>query len=183
MHKDRADILAALLSSSSETGPPPTSAIRDLRGSKRQEELATEAGISQAHLSDLETGRRELTRDVALKLAMPLGVKASDLELAETLATMQRAALKGEMNPERLLDAILKMADAMPDSNARDEVVDMLVEVLKKSLETYQQARTEGSDATLSLKSRQDAEPGNRPVRDGTGRNLNKAYDPRRWNR
>lgn len=43
-----------------------------------QEELATDAGISRAHLASLETERREATSPVMRKLARALGLRSPD---------------------------------------------------------------------------------------------------------
>lgn len=40
-----------------------------------QEELATDAGISRAHLASIETDRREVSSPVARKVARALGLR------------------------------------------------------------------------------------------------------------
>ena len=68
------------------TGPIPTSPIRARRGRRSQVEIAQMAGISQGFVSDLESGKKRLTPEVARRLAPALGTTADQLVVAEHLA-------------------------------------------------------------------------------------------------
>jgi transcriptional regulator with XRE-family HTH domain len=127
--KTKAQLLAEILEQPSTTRPPPTSALRDFRKALgvTQEQLARTAGITQVHVSDVERGRR-LTPKVAMKLAGPLQTTLEDLLWAEYFSSLQRAALKGTLDPHVLLETILKLSDALPESEVADNLVDALTE-------------------------------------------------------
>jgi transcriptional regulator with XRE-family HTH domain len=138
--KTKAQLLAEILEQpNSRTGPPPTSAVRDFRKARglTQEQLARAAGITQVHVSDVERGRRRLTPKVAMKLARPLQTTPEDLQWAEYFSSLQRAAVKGTLDPHVLLETILKLSDALPESDVADNLMDALTDVLKKALQTY----------------------------------------------
>lgn len=144
-----------------EAPPIPTSAIKALRGSRSQGSIADPAGYSQAYISELETGRRQLTLKAALKLAGPLGTTAEQLMTAEAIARLQRAALKGALDPQRLLDSIMDLAFSLPGDEVAEDVVEALVQVLKKAIATYDKGAV-----TVATKST------GRPRRDIRGRRI-----------
>lgn len=57
--------------------------LREIQGIS-QEELAEKSGISRTTISELETGKKEVTTNVTLeKIAEALGVKVSDIFFIE----------------------------------------------------------------------------------------------------
>lgn len=168
--KTKAQRLAEILEQPYEMGAPPESAIRDLRGRRGQAEVAMKSGLSQQMISELERGTRHLTPEVAQKLAPALGVTASDLQTAEQASTLQRMALKGQLDPQRLLEAIQELAYSLPDSEVSDNLVDSLLEVLRKALETYD----EQEETAVATKTKKPE-----GTRDASGRRRNKPYGGR----
>lgn len=155
----------------------PTSAIRSLRGSRKQVDIATKAKISQAHLSHLEAGQKSLTDEVAARLAPALGVTADQLTLAEQVGTLKRAAMKGGVDPTRLLEAIMELSWSLPDSEVSDQLVEALLAVLKKAMTKYDKTPPDdrvGPGDIVAVK-------GQKPTttRDSLGRRIDKPY--RRW--
>lgn len=69
----RDSVLPPEVSAAVHRGDNLVKAIRKWRG-LGQVELAAAAGIAQGHLSDIENGRRNLTADLATRLAEKLGV-------------------------------------------------------------------------------------------------------------
>jgi hypothetical protein len=63
-----------------------------------------------------------------MKLAGPLQTTLEDLLWAEYFSSLQRAALKGTLDPHVLLETILKPSDALPESEVADNLVDALTE-------------------------------------------------------
>jgi len=63
-----------------------------------QIELSKKAGISQAHIANIENGKRDIDFGVAIKLASALGVKACELlpldEQPETLSAEEKEFLR-----------------------------------------------------------------------------------------
>lgn len=166
----------------------PSSAVKSFRGNQTQVQVAMKAGISQEMLSAIETGSRELTETTAKKLAPVLGVKAKDLMIAERVGSMKRAAMKGQLSPERLLDAILVLDQELPESGAADELLDAMVDVLKRSLEIYQeQGGAEAFEDEFGPEQEQELEEQpeflaatkSKATRDIHGRRLDKEFGPR----
>ena len=60
--------------------------VRQTRKSKgwTQEQLAFEAGVKRAYLSEIENGQRNVSLDVVEKLATALGVSPDSLMLLKT---------------------------------------------------------------------------------------------------
>ena len=89
--EDGADVAtydAAIAAMSPDEALPPSVSAMILKGSSplrgfrkwremSQQQLADGAGLTQGFLSDLETGRRSLTVDVAARLRLALGLPAS----------------------------------------------------------------------------------------------------------
>ncbi len=153
--------------------PPgtPESALKTMREQtgKHQLRLANEAGVSQGYLSEVESGKKPLTPAVAEKVAPVLGVTAAELEAAEQMSLLHRMALKGAVDPQRLLDAVTDLSSSLPDGEVSDALVDALLGVLKMALSTYDQHSA--AVAKVSTKSRA---PGR--TRDGLGRRVGKPY-------
>src|SRR4028118_1169652 len=76
-------------------GEVPTSAIRDMRGSRSQRSVALERGTSQALISELEVGTRKLTLKAAGRLAPALGATLEQLMAAEQVGGFNRREEKG----------------------------------------------------------------------------------------
>lgn len=181
MDSRRIEALMDLLEGAGDPDSVPTSAVRDLRGRRSQEEIALKAGLGQAYLSQIESGRRSLTKDVALKMAPALDVSADELLMAEEVSALQRQAVTGELDPRRVLDLILELAEQDEDDELAQDALDALLTVAKKSLATYQSGlreRREEQDvesAEVSTKSRKPE-----PTRDSLGRRLDKPHQPPR---
>ena len=148
-------------------GGVPTSAIKSLRGNRSQYEVALKAGITQAQLSRLEHGLRSLSPEIARGLGPALGVTGEQLLVSEDISKAQRLAIKGQLDPRRLLDAVMEVAVGMPDSKVADDLIDAMLSVLKQALETYDGAGK--PPAAVATKTN-----GKRPDRDGFGRRRNK---------
>ncbi len=177
--------------------PPgaPESALKAIReaAGKHQLTLANETGVSQGFISELESGRKPLTSATAAKLAPGLGVAPEELEAAETITSLHRAALKSEVDPRQLLEATIDLSYSLPDNRVSDALIDALLSVLKHALETFEEER---GVAGVSTKSRDDRprrdrqgrrpgkphgfDPGSyeAPRRDASGRRVNKPNDP-----
>lgn len=80
----------ALARPSRVQGEVPTSAIRDMRGSRSQRSVALERGTSQALISELEVGTRKLTLKAAGRLAPALGATLEQLMAAEQVGVFNR---------------------------------------------------------------------------------------------
>jgi transcriptional regulator with XRE-family HTH domain len=65
--------------------------LRDIRKIKglRQEDLEAATGVTQSHISSLETGRRELTPEVAKQLAPALGIDYVELFISYWVASLE----------------------------------------------------------------------------------------------
>ena len=133
VYTDWAGTLAALLGEPAEGDRPiPTSAIRARRGNRSQSEIAQGAGISQGYLSELETGSKRLTLSVARKLAPALGTTVGHLVLGDHLAKLNRAAAKGKIDPQRLLDEAERLAEILPGGEVGDTIAEALAETMRK---------------------------------------------------
>jgi plasmid maintenance system antidote protein VapI len=162
-------------------GKIPASSIKSLRGSRRQADVALKANISQQHLSRLEYGTRDLTPETAVKLGPALGVSPTELWVSEQTARLNKLALKGEVSPHLLLEAILELAKATPDTEVGDALVSALMQVLRDAMERAEEeddVTARGSDESededmmmpLSMKSRKQ------PTRDNFGRRIQKPH-------
>jgi transcriptional regulator with XRE-family HTH domain len=172
----REKLIADLIESTGSQGPPPDSAVRKLRGSLTQQQVALKSGVPQGHISNIEAGVRPLTREVALKLAPVLDASADELETAETISVLYREAKTGRLDPMRVLEVILELDENMPDGDAADAATDALVQVLRTSLGSYQQERRIEKEeaeqgAEISTKSLKPE-----PTRDGLGIRRDKPY-------
>ena len=165
-----------LLERPSRTGPPPTSAVRDAREAMglNQLELARRAGISQAYLSEIETGKVALKSETAYKLAPALKADPAELEFAESLSSLQRAAMRGTLDPRLLVETIMEFSAHAPDSEVAENLTDALLQVLKKALQTYQE--TAGTEERAPGKVTTKSAEGPRPDRDSLGRRRNKPF-------
>jgi transcriptional regulator with XRE-family HTH domain len=144
----------------------PPSALKVLRGTRRQEEVARAAGISQPYISELETGAKPLTPRMAQRLAPVLGCSASELETAERIASLKRMADGGRLDPEPLFRAIKALNDELPEDETGDALIDALLQVLGKALETHKRRGTAGVATKSKRRSRRDAR----------GRRIDKPY-------
>lgn len=168
--KTKAEKLAELLDQ-----PPrldervPVSAVKTLREGqgRHQMDVARISGVSQGYISEVESGKKSLSPEMAAKLGPALGVTADQLQVAEQVGTLQRLAVKGKLAPDRLLETILELAHVLPDGQVSDDLVDAFLRVLKKALTTFEQQEKEqtegGGAASVATKSLE-------PDRDGLGR-------------
>ncbi|MDP8972027.1 MAG: helix-turn-helix domain-containing protein [Actinomycetota bacterium] len=166
--------MAELLESVDLPPREPTSAVQALReaAGKGQLRSANEAGVSQGHLSLVESGAKPLTHEVALKMAPVLGVDVVELEAAEAIARLHRAALKQEVDASALLYAIEDLNSTLPDSDVSESLIEALLGVLKLALQHYDEH--EKAAAKVSTKSRALGR-----TRDGLGRRVVKPYGGR----
>lgn len=165
MFRTKAQRLAEILEATPELEVP-VSAIRHMRGDRPQTQISTKTGLSQGYISDLESGKKALTPETAARLAPTLGVTPGELEFAEQVSTLQRLAVKGRLDPTRLLDAIQELAVSLPDGEVSDDLVDALLTVLKKALTTYEKngvatksARREGTRDSLGRRRNKPNQP------------------------
>jgi transcriptional regulator with XRE-family HTH domain len=95
-------------------------------------EISGKARITQGFLSELESGRKRLTYRVAQKLAPTLGTTADRLVLGEQLATLNRAARKGDVDFQSLLTEAEKLTRILPSGKMGDAILDALVGVVRE---------------------------------------------------
>ena len=173
--KDRADLLAKIIEAPGGVaeGGVPSSAIRSLRGSRSQYDVALKASITQAQLSRLESGDRPLTQKTAKTLAPVLGVSVKELMVSEQISAAQRLAARGKLDPRLLLDTVMEVANTMPDSKVADDLIDAMIAVLKQAMDTYQQT---GGATPAAVATKTDRK---RPDRDGFGRRVHKPMQGR----
>lgn len=167
--------LIEALGVSGDAGEVPTSAIKDLREGRglTQTRLAAQSGLSQALIVALENGQRSLSLKSARQLAGPLGMDEEDLLVWEKISELQRAAVKGELNPRRMLDTIEGIAHSLDDSSQVDQALaGALAEVLQKAVETYG-----AGQPGAAMKSAAEGRQGR--GRDALGRKKDKPNDPR----
>jgi len=160
----------------------PESALRDLRGSTPASHVALKAGITPAELSRFESGDRPLTPAAARKLAPVLGVSEEELWTAEHVSSLRRAALKGTLDPTTLLNKIMELAYALPDSKQAERLAEMLLSVLGEALEkddAEAQGRKGASTATGVPTAALKSDEARRPDRDAMGRRRSKPYGKR----
>jgi hypothetical protein len=94
-------------------GEVPTSAIRDMRGSRSQRSVALERGTSQALISELEVGTRKLTLKAAGRLAPALSATLEQLMAAEQVGVFNRR----EENASRERRGALREIEAIEGGN------------------------------------------------------------------
>ena len=179
------DLIEEALRQRAQVGPAPESTLRDLRGNMPLRQLALKSGIPHPVLSRYESGERPLTREAARKLAPVLGVTAEELWQAENVSGLRRLALKGELDPQVLLDALREVAFAIPDEQISERLVSEMLAILGEALESYaemQKVRQEAADAEGQLKAQAALKSSSgRIARDNLGRVKNKPHDPRRF--
>lgn len=164
MFRTRAERLAELLEGVPELpeGSDQVSAIKRLRGERLQAEVALKAGVTQAALSRLENGERSLSPEMARKIAPALDVEATELLAAEWVMRLHGAAVKGQLDPRRLLTAVEDLAWTLPEGEeVSDDIVEQLLGVLKKAVKTY-----DANVAAVTTKSKGTKDS----TRDGVGR-------------
>lgn len=103
-----------------------TGTVKDRRGTRSQVQLAQAAGVSQSFLSELENGRKRLTPATAQKLAPALGTTPAQLLLDEQLATLNRVAQQGNIDPRMLLDEAERLDEILPSGEIGEAVFDAL---------------------------------------------------------
>ena len=151
----------------------PASAVKSLReeAGLSQVSLAAKSGLSQALITAVEVGQRDLSMKSARAIAPALGADSDDLLLAEEISSLKRAAAKGRLHPRTLFETILEMV--YDDEELEEELLDALVSVLKQALDSYG-----GTSKGVAAKSA--AEDPEAPRRDAYGRRINKRHDPRK---
>jgi transcriptional regulator with XRE-family HTH domain len=170
--RTKAQKLVEILETVDDSVDVPTSALKSLRGSRHQLEIARASGVSQGHISEIEAGKKALTPAVAAKLAPTLGCTPDALMTAHRVASLQKMALKGVLDPEPLFRAVQDLAWSLPDSDLSDSLIEVLLGVLKEAMEHYDEH--ERAVARVSTKS---GAPGR--TRDGLGRRLGKPHQAR----
>jgi transcriptional regulator with XRE-family HTH domain len=147
-----------------ERAEVPASALKRFREQLNltQAELANETGVSAALIQAMEQGKRSLSLKTARQLSGVLGTDAEELMLAEGLSEIARAALKGQVSPQRLLDLLMDFAYSSggegqagePDEELLNDVVEALLAILRGVLAREEEAV---SVATKSARAGRDA--------------------------
>ena len=93
---------------------------RRRRSGKSQSQVAKAAGITQASVSNYETGKREVHLDTLLRIAAAVDADIGDLvsEAEAILLAGSRLAEAAALlrSSERLTDSVIAARDAVPDS-------------------------------------------------------------------
>ncbi len=113
------------------TKPVPVSAIKESRGDRSQREIARAAGLSQAFVSELESGRKRLTPGTAQKLAPVLGTTPDQLMRAECEVNLERVARMVRVDPQLLLAEAERLAEIVPGREIGDAIIDALVKIAR----------------------------------------------------
>ncbi len=129
--------------------------------------IAAKAKLSQAHISDLELGRRELTPAAAEKLGPALGVDPDRLMAADVLAGLKAMTVESPDDLDaRLLVEIVEYLDGLlPANQFSDGLLETLLELASERIAAVREQR-------VSTKSRRGAES----TRDAMGRRRKKPY-------
>lgn len=138
MFETRNQKLATILEAMPASVDVPPSALKTLRGSRHQTEIALKSGVSQAHISELETGKKWLTPRVSAKLAPVLGCETEELLATERVSALKRMADGGHLDPDRLVVTIMDLAFVLPDARVSDDLIDSMLAVLNQALVTYE---------------------------------------------
>ncbi len=174
----------------------PDSAVKSFRAGQPQVEVAAKSGISQAMLSSIETGARQLSPEIARSLAPVLGAEPSQLLAAEGISRLKRMALKSQLDPHVLLEMVLYLDEQLPESQFVDDLLAAMLEALEGALAAHSQQHDEKPSAALKSQSGRDiygrrtekpsvalktssSEEPEGPRRDALGRRLNKPNAPR----
>ncbi len=135
--RTKAQRVAEILEEVPDLPGAPDNLLRHLRGQSHQTEIAAKGLISQGYYSELESGKKPLTPAVAERLAPVLGVTASELIVSGQLVSLKAMADRGGLEPQRMLDAIQELSWSLPEGQVSDDLVEALLAVLKRALETY----------------------------------------------
>lgn len=156
----------------------PDSFVRYLRAGRPQMKITTKSGVSQAHLSDLETGRRELTWEAAERLAPVLGTQPEHLMSADVLAGLKSMAYEnpGDLDAQVLVEAVKFLDQVLASNDNNEQLLMALIELAESRLGTYRQQRS----AAVATKS---AGKEQRSSRDGLGRRISKPHGLRQAQR
>lgn len=159
---------------------PGESALKELRGQMTQQELAAEAGVSQALVSDIEGGRKALTRPVAEEIAGVLGVPPGALEVAVRLGRLKQLleAEPGEAGPltMQVTETLALVQEYLPDGELKLEMREVLtkalVEAASRDRERMKELQAkESGEKKMATKSKgRKKRPGK--TRDAFGRNV-----------
>jgi transcriptional regulator with XRE-family HTH domain len=106
------------------------SVVKEMRGALSQIQIAQAAGISQAFLSELETSHKRLTVATAQKLAPALGTTPAQLLLDEQLATLNRVAQQGNMDPQTLLEEAERLDEILPNGEISEAIFAALMAIV-----------------------------------------------------
>jgi transcriptional regulator with XRE-family HTH domain len=109
-----------------------SSPVKDRRGTLSQVQLAQAAGISQAFLSELETGGKRLTLATAQKLAPALGTTPARLLRDEQVARLKRVARQGNIDPQMLLAEAERLDEILPSGEIGEAVFDALRAIVRE---------------------------------------------------
>ncbi len=166
------DLLAAILDLEvpARRDSIPQSAIQALRRNRSQVKMAAKADLSQGYLSELESGRKRLTPDVAARLGPALGVTPEQLIVLEHLTKLNRMAERGELDPAPLLAKVERLAHILPDGEAGAVITDTLLEIVRLAIETYEprgQATVAAATKSRIVKRGGADTEGDRPARGG----------------
>jgi transcriptional regulator with XRE-family HTH domain len=147
---------------------------RFLRGDRPQMQVAYKSGMTQAHLSEVENRKREITVDVAQRLGPVLGLKPEELLAADVLAGLKSMANErpGELDAHLLMELIDYLDRVMVGADEfRDELLTTLIELAEARIEAYREQRKQGGSASLKARAIDN-------TRDPFGRRRRKPWGP-----
>lgn len=181
---------------------PSESALKDLRvgGEMTQAELSLKSGVPQPLVSQVERGVRQMTPEMAERVAPVLGIDADTLLLAEEVSTLSRAARKGALDPEQLARGIEAFASSTDDSQMAEDIIRMMIGTLRRAVETWDAPEVAAKSIRPETRNvhgqridkphdpnrAPDTDDGRDPKtgrlkRDSLGRVIRKPNDPRNW--
>ncbi len=140
-----------------------------------QSHLASMSGVSQGFVSDVESGRKRLSRKSAGKLAPVLGVEAGPLLAAVRMGGLKsliedgRGPLAGE-----IIAVLALISENLPDGRLKNLLTATLVDALQDAAERdrarlKELSGKEGAQAAAALKSKKRDQG---PTRDQWGRRV-----------
>lgn len=145
----------------------PENAVKDLRGERRQVQIAAKSGLTQGQLSELETGRRRLTADLARRLAPALGTTPQELEAKQALAELRGTLKQTPVDLEEFARKFVFINERLPDTAEANEVRRVMVEAFQEEVARF-------NEAPVAMKGKR-----RESTRDAMGRRKDKPYKPK----
>lgn len=97
----------------------------------RQSDIALILEIKQSYVSDMEQGRKPISKDTIKKLNNYFGLTYSDTEQYESIASEPLSQIAGVTNIESAFEIMKKQADSLAK---KDEQIDRLITLLENQL-------------------------------------------------